>query len=84
MYARCVRLVPRRSYIESGFTLVQHFNRNNVTAPRAFWEEYQRYTGTKPTYQAAGSMAQCYALQGALMLTESLKGSDVMRALMSL
>lgn len=63
---------------------MQHFNHENLTAPRAFWEEYQKHTGTKPTYQAAGSMAQCYALQAALMITDSLEGSDIMRALMSL
>ena len=72
------------SYEESGYAIVQYFNKPNMTAPQAFHEAYSERAGKAPTYEAAGAMAQCYALQGALALSFSLDANDVMTALGSL
>lgn len=73
-----------RSYDETGYTLVQHFNRDNASAPQAFWDEYYQRAGVYPTYQAAGAMAQGYSLEAALKVAHSMDSSSVMLALASL
>lgn len=74
-----------RSYKESGATLVNYFDRNNVSAPEAFHNEYKRATGgTPPTYQVAAAMAQGYALEAAIKYANTIDADSVKQALAQL